>query len=99
MNTLVQAIQQRYQGDFMTVGITGSVAVGKSTFAANLAEALAVNVAVVSTDDFLMSNATLMAHGLFNQKGFPQTYGLDKMAQMIAAFKAGQSTVTIPLYR
>lgn len=29
MNTLVQAIQQRYQGDFMTVGITGSVAVGK----------------------------------------------------------------------
>ena len=33
MNTLVQAIQQRYQGDFMTVGITGSVAVGKSTFA------------------------------------------------------------------
>ena len=99
MNTLVQAIQQRYQGDFMTVGITGSVAVGKSTFAANLAEALAVNVAVVFTDDFLMSNATLMAHGLFDQKGFPQTYGLDKMAQMIAAFKVGQSTVTIPLYR
>lgn len=99
MNTLVQAIAQRYHGDFMTVGITGSVAVGKSTFAANLAEALAVNVAVVSTDDFLMPNATLMAQGLFDQKGFPQTYILDKMAQMIADFQAGQPEVTIPLYR
>lgn len=99
MNELVQAIQQRYQGQFMTIAIAGSVAVGKSTFAANLAESLSVDVQVISTDDFLMSNATLMAKQLFDQKGFPQTYALDQMAQVIADFKAGKETVTIPRYR
>ncbi len=98
MNTLVAAIQQRYHGNFMTIGIAGSVAVGKSTFAAHLASVLGVQVQVVSTDDFLMANATLMAKQLFDQKGFPQTYALDQLAQVIAAFQAGAAQVTIPKY-
>ena len=37
MNELVNEILKRYQPPFMVIGVTGSVSVGKSTFANNLA--------------------------------------------------------------
>src|SRR5690348_12999144 len=56
------------------VGITGAVAVGKSTMAAALKEVIAgwpeqPTVEVICTDGFLLANATLAARGLTNKKG------------------------------
>src|SRR5450631_3015328 len=61
------------------VAITGAVAVGKSTFAAELAAAIAAwpegpTVEVVGIDGFLFPNAVLEARGLLNRKGFPESY-------------------------
>lgn len=59
------------------IGITGSVAVGKSTMAQALAEHLrddGARVEVVGSDSFLFPNARLETLGLLNQKGAPATY-------------------------
>lgn len=75
-------------GPFL-IGVTGSVAAGKSTFALQLAEALAGWVdrpvpEVVSTDGFLLPNAKLETQGLSLRKGYPETYD---MAALRAALK------------
>lgn len=98
MDDLVRAIKQRYHGRFMSVAIAGSVSVGKSTFAKKLAKLLDVTVTVISTDDFLMPNAVLMDKGLFNQKGFPQTYNIAALEQLIMRFEAGEKSAEIPYY-
>jgi type I pantothenate kinase len=54
------------------VGITGGVAAGKSTLAAEVAELLAAPV--VATDGFLHPNAVLAERGLTERKGFPESF-------------------------
>lgn len=74
------------------VGITGAVAAGKSTLAAELAEALAadgLSVEIVATDGFLMDNAALTARGLLNRKGFPESYDVGAMRATLAAIRTG----------
>ncbi len=59
------------------VGVTGSVAVGKSTFAEALKTAFERDdhqVELVCTDGFLHSNARLEELGLTVQKGIPASY-------------------------
>lgn len=87
--------------DFFVIGLTGSVAVGKSTLSARLSESLQerhFDVEVVSTDDFLLTNLELKQHQLFDEKGFPKTYHLNKLAQMIQDFRDNAPQVTIPDY-
>jgi type I pantothenate kinase len=76
------------------VGITGAVAAGKSTLAAELAAALAPATAVeiVCTDGFLYDNATLAARNLLNRKGFPETYDTEGLRAALAAIRAGPAT-------
>jgi type I pantothenate kinase len=74
------------------VGITGAVAAGKSTLAAELAGALAADgltVEIVATDGFLMDNAALTARGLLSRKGFPESYDVDAMRAALAAIRTG----------
>jgi type I pantothenate kinase len=76
------------------LGVTGAVAAGKSTFAAQLSAGLAASrpapvVQVVSTDGFLMANAALEARGLLNRKGFPETFDTDAMRAALAAIRKG----------
>lgn len=74
---LLQAIRLRAVTPPALVGIAGAVAVGKSTLAASLADALApLSVAVVGTDGFLLPNATLQTLGIFDRKGFPESHDL-----------------------
>ena len=40
----------------------------------------------------------LMTKNLFNQKGFPQTYDLEKLEQVMTRFKSGELSVQIPCY-
>ncbi|QEA58905.1 type I pantothenate kinase [Leuconostoc koreense] len=101
MINLDELIKSKYVAPFMVIGIAGSVAVGKSTFAHDLADKLSqqsIKTTVISTDDFLMSNAMLHELGLFDQKGFPQTYNLDLLETVITRFRAGEKSLDIPIY-
>jgi type I pantothenate kinase len=73
------------------VGLTGSVASGKSTLAAHLVEALApaCRAQTISTDGFLFSNAELERRGLLDRKGFPETYDRAGMARALKDLRTG----------
>lgn len=85
------------------IGIAGSVAVGKSTFARTLQALLArwpdhPAVALVTTDGFLYPNATLLERGLMGRKGFPESYDRRRMVEFLADLKAGADRVEAPVY-
>ncbi len=78
----------------LLIGITGSVAVGKSTLAAQLVDALTdLRVATVATDGFLRRNADLDAAGLTLRKGFPESYDSEALAAALAALRIGPAPV------
>lgn len=87
---------RRQPGSTLVVGITGSVAVGKTTLARQIAEALGPGTDIVSTDGFLKPNAVLEAEGLLMRKGFPESYDTPALAAAIAGLKHGQ--VAVPAY-
>ncbi|WP_083747408.1 type I pantothenate kinase [Teichococcus deserti] len=85
------------------IGIAGSVAVGKSTFARVLQAILArwpdhPSVALITTDGFLYPTRVLEARGLMGRKGFPESYDLRKMIGFLSAVKAGEEVVSAPVY-
>lgn len=85
------------------IGIAGSVAVGKSTSARVLREMMArwpgsPRVELVTTDGFLLPNATLEARGLLQRKGFPESYDRRALRDFIAAIKSGVPEVEAPVY-
>lgn len=83
------------------VAVTGSVAVGKSTFARALASALSagvgVEVPVLATDGFLFSEEALTRVGLLDKKGCPETFDSEHLAACLAALARGESVV-VPEY-
>lgn len=83
-------------GATLVAGITGSVAVGKTTLARQIADALPQRVEIVSTDGFLKPNAVLEAEGLSLRKGFPESYDRAALAAALAGLKSGP--VTVPGY-
>jgi type I pantothenate kinase len=91
---------QARSGETLVVGITGSVAVGKTTLARQIAEALPGTVEIVSTDGFLKPNAVLEAEGLAMRKGFPESYDRPAMAAALAGLKhcSTLGAVTVPAY-
>jgi type I pantothenate kinase len=85
------------------IGIAGSVAVGKSTTARLLRELLArwphsPRVELITTDGFLLPNATLQARGLMERKGFPESYDARKLLAFVGDLKAGRHGVRSPVY-
>lgn len=85
------------------VGIAGSVAVGKSTFARILRALLArwpnhPKVDLVTTDGFLYPNRVLEERGLMNRKGFPESYDLRRLMRFMADLKSGAEEVRAPVY-
>jgi type I pantothenate kinase len=74
----------------MVVALTGSVASGKSTLARHLEQSLepALQVDTVSTDGFLFPTDYLREQGLFQRKGFPETYDRAAMRAAIASVRA-----------
>jgi len=82
------------------VGVAGSVAVGKSTFAAALRDSVAAwpaQAETIATDGFLFPNAVLDARGLTMRKGFPESYDFDALRQALASIKGGTRTA-LPRY-
>ncbi len=83
------------------VGVTGSVASGKSTFAAALGAAIAdwpehPSVETICTDGFLLPNAALETLGLLNRKGFPETYDVAGLRRALSDIRKGPAE--IPIY-
>jgi type I pantothenate kinase len=85
------------------IGIAGSVAVGKSTFARILRALLArwpdhPRVDLVHTDGFLLPNRVLEARGLLARKGFPESYDVRRLVQFVADIRTAQGAVHAPVY-
>jgi type I pantothenate kinase len=86
----------RGEGGFI-VGVTGGVAVGKSTLSAALKARIeawpqAPKVELAGTDGFLRSNAALERAGLTARKGFPESYDADALREALTAVRRGPAT-------
>jgi type I pantothenate kinase len=84
------------------IGVTGSVAVGKSHLAASLAKAVerlggSPTASLLETDAFLRPNHELDADGLTMRKGFPETYDRDALTTALRALREGRG-VAVPVY-
>lgn len=85
------------------IGVAGSVAVGKSTFARILQALLArwpdhPKVDLVTTDGFLHPNRVLEERGIMNRKGFPESYDTRRLLQFLRDVKSGAPEVSAPVY-
>ena len=85
------------------IGVAGSVAVGKSTFARILQALLArwpdhPQVDLVTTDGFLLPNAALRERGLMERKGFPDSYDTRRLLRFLRDLKSGSDEVRAPVY-
>ncbi len=85
------------------IGVAGSVAVGKSTFARILQALLArwpdhPTVELVTTDGFLYPNKVLERRGLMDRKGFPESYDNRRMVNFLRDVKSGMPEVKAPVY-
>jgi type I pantothenate kinase len=85
------------------IGVAGSVAVGKSTFARILQRLLArwpahPRVDLLTTDGFLWPNQVLEARGLMRRKGFPESYDLRRLVEFMVQVKAADGAVHAPVY-
>jgi type I pantothenate kinase len=85
------------------IGVAGSVAVGKSTFARILQAMLSrwpahPQVDLVTTDGFLLPNAVLTERGLMTRKGFPESYDTRSLLAFLRAVKSGEPEISAPVY-
>ena len=91
LDAVAETLRRRARpGEVLTVGVTGSVAAGKTTFCEALARRLApLTVETLSTDGFLMPNAVLTERGVLPRKGFPETFDADAMLAALRGVRLG----------
>ncbi len=85
------------------VGISGSVAVGKSTTARLLQVLLSnwfsdLKTQLITTDGFLYPNAELKRRHLMSRKGFPESYNMKELIHFLNAVKTAQKQIKVPKY-
>ncbi|RKQ90781.1 pantothenate kinase [Solirubrobacter pauli] len=85
------------------LALGGSVAVGKSTAARMIVRLLQTirpewRVELVTTDGFLLPNATLIEKGILARKGFPESYDRRRLLRFVAELKSGVEEVRAPVY-
>lgn len=85
------------------IGVAGSVAVGKSTFARVLRALLSrwpahPRVDLVTTDGFLLPNRVLESRGLLERKGFPESYDVRRLVEFMSGVKAATGAMHAPVY-
>ncbi len=107
LGELVDIVDERRRfvrppGRPFVVGITGSVAVGKSHLALELASAVedlggAPTASVLETDAFLRPNRDLDEAGLTMRKGFPETFDSAALVAVLQELRQGRGAV-VPLY-
>ncbi|MEG8099113.1 type I pantothenate kinase [Candidatus Liberibacter brunswickensis] len=86
----------------LTIGITGSVSVGKSTVASVICLLLQqisnFKVSLISTDNFLFPNEILTKKNLMHRKGFPESYDVNKIIRFLYDVKYEKKKVFVPRY-
>lgn len=84
------------------IGITGGVAVGKSTTARviqGLLKKVIPETQLITTDNFLLPNQILENANLMSKKGFPESYDIKALINAIITIAANTATeITIPTY-
>lgn len=91
-------------GNTFLIGITGSVSSGKSFTSCILKSLLNnfflrnIKIEIISTDSFLYSNKILIKRGIFNYKGFPESYDYDSLINFVYGIKSGVKKSYVPIY-
>ncbi|WP_334333471.1 MULTISPECIES: type I pantothenate kinase [unclassified Companilactobacillus] len=85
------------------IGVSGSVAVGKSTTARLLKIMLEraypqYKVSQMTTDGFLYPSKILKERNLMGKKGFPETYDMQKLLDFLGEVKTKGGKIKYPLY-
>lgn len=85
------------------IGVSGSVAVGKSMTSRILKALLSrwpnhPSVAVVTTDGFLYPNQILEKQNLMKRKGFPESYDVNALLSFLIDVKSGHQDINVPIY-
>lgn len=85
------------------IGISGSVAVGKSTTARLLQLLLTrklpnLKTQLMTTDGFIYPNQILEARNLMPRKGFPESYNMGMLRDFLEDVVSGKPDVVYPLY-
>ncbi|TSO25392.1 type I pantothenate kinase [Lactobacillus sp. LL6] len=85
------------------IGISGSVAVGKSTTARLLQVLIQrcypdLKVQLMTTDGFLYPNRELKKRRLMDRKGFPESYNMKLLSDFLSDVTNGKPRVLYPLY-
>lgn len=85
------------------IGISGSVAVGKSTTSRVLQALLSrwishPHVEIITTDGFLFPNFVLEKKNIMHRKGFPESYDLKNLISFLTQLKAGKPHLKVPIY-
>ena len=85
------------------IGVTGSVASGKSTFSKIIKSLLKksfkeLNIELVTTDGFLYPNSFLEENNLMEKKGFPESYDTESLLKFLSGVKLGETKNSAPVY-
>lgn len=85
------------------IGISGSVAVGKSTTARLLQLLLSrtypeLKVHLMTTDGFIYPNTELKRKNLMSRKGFPESYDMALLTDFLKDVLSGKDDIVYPLY-
>ncbi len=87
---------QQTQGRLL-VALVGPPGSGKSTLAADLVAALGVGARAVPMDGFHYDDAVLIARGLRDRKGAPETYDVAGFLHLLARLRS-EEEVAIPTF-
>lgn len=95
-------LQEKNLSSPFIIGISGSVAVGKSTTSRLLQILLSrrfkwASVDMVTTDGFLYPNRVLEEKGILDRKGFPESYDMELLLDFLDSIKNGEE-YQIPVY-
>ncbi|WP_373712972.1 type I pantothenate kinase [Streptococcus sp.] len=95
-------LQEKNRSRPFIIGISGSVAVGKSTTSRLLQILLSrrfkwASVEMVTTDGFLYPNRFLEEKNILDRKGFPESYDMELLLNFLDSIKNGEE-FEIPVY-
>ena len=95
-------LQKKNRSRPFIIGISGSVAVGKSTTSRLLQILLSrrfkwASVEMVTTDGFLYPNKVLEEKKILDRKGFPESYDMELLLNFLDSIKNGEE-FEIPVY-